>query len=133
MIRRITSHDRPYVYSIIEKEFNNRYSNDNIYTKWYIYELDNKIIGFINYDVIYDVVEIEYIYVDTSYRNKGIATDLLNKMFNDVKMDCRSITLEVNQNNIKAINFYKKNEFKEISIRKNYYGNEDAILMQRSW
>lgn len=133
MIRRITDSDRSYLYSIIEKEFNNKYLQDNIYTRWYVYELNNEIVGFVNYDVIYDKAEIEYIYVIDEYRKKGIATILLNEMIEDIKKECNSITLEVNQNNDRAISFYLKNNFKSISIRKNYYGSEDAILMQRSW
>ncbi len=129
MIRKINDLDREYLYSIIEKEFNTSYK-DNIYTNWLIYELDNNIVGFINYDVIYDKTEIEYIYVDKKYRNKGIATKLLNEMITNLtKVD---ISLEVRSNNIEAINFYKKNKFKEITIRKNYYGSVDAILMIRS-
>lgn len=133
MIRRVIDSDRSYLYSIIEKEFNNKYLQDNIYTRWYVYELNDKIVGFINYDVIYDKAEIEYIYVIDEYRKKGVATILLNKMIEDIENECNSLTLEVNQNNDKAINFYLKNNFKSISIRKNYYGSEDAILMQRSW
>ena len=40
------------------------------------------------------------------------------------------ITLEVNINNLPAINLYKKYQFKEVGLRKKYYNNEDnAILM----
>ena len=42
----------------------------------------------------------------------------------------KDITLEVNVNNIPAINLYKKYNFKEVGLRKNYYNNsEDAIIM----
>ena len=40
-----------------------------------------------------------------------------------------NITLEVSSNNISAINLYKKLNFKEVAIRKNYYNDSDAILM----
>jgi ribosomal protein S18 acetylase RimI-like enzyme len=36
----------------------------------------------------------------------------------------------VNTNNIKAINLYTKFGFVEYSRRKNYYGDNDAILMK---
>ena len=43
------------------------------------------------------------------------------------------IFLEVNQKNLNAIKLYKKNNFEEISVRKNYYGlNEDALIMVKS-
>ena len=41
------------------------------------------------------------------------------------------ITLEVNENNKIAINFYKKNNFYEINCRRNYYGDDSAIIMKR--
>ena len=38
--------------------------------------------------------------------------------------------LEVNEKNVKALKLYKKIEFEEISIRKNYYGkDENAVIM----
>ena len=43
----------------------------------------------------------------------------------------KSITLEVNKNNIPALNLYKKFEFKEVAIRKGYYQGIDGILMER--
>ena len=45
--------------------------------------------------------------------------------------NCSNITLEVRKSNIIAINIYKKFKFKVIAERKNYYGNEDAIMMLR--
>lgn len=133
MIRKNKEEDKTYLYSIINKEFNTNYK-DNTYTNWYIYEEDNKIIGFINYDIIYDKSEIEYIFVDYKYRNKKIATKLLNKMIDDLNnKNIKNITLEVRSDNKSAISFYEKNSFKAVAIRKNYYKDTDAILMMRSW
>ena len=44
----------------------------------------------------------------------------------------KDIFLEVRESNQVAINFYKKNNFKQISIRKGYYSDptEDAIIMK---
>ena len=42
-----------------------------------------------------------------------------------------NITLEVRISNIIAINLYKKFGFKEVALRKYYYGDEDAILMEK--
>lgn len=134
MIRKITDNDRKIIYQILEKEFNTIYKEDNSFSNWYIYELDHQIIGFINYDSIYEQAELEYIYVLPEYRNKGIATKLLEKMIDDLQSkNIKSITLEVRCNNDEAIKFYEKNGFKTVTIRKNYYGNIDAFLMLRSW
>ena len=43
----------------------------------------------------------------------------------------KSITLEVNKNNIPALNLYKKFAFHEVAIRKGYYNGVDGILMER--
>lgn len=133
MIRTPNLDELKYLYELVESEFNVKYS-DNVYTNWLVYIDNNKIIGFLNYDSIYDKAEIEYIYVDPLYRKSGIATKLFNKMLEDLdKKNINSITLEVRSDNTSAINFYEKNGFKRASIRKNYYGNIDAILMIRSW
>ena len=42
-----------------------------------------------------------------------------------------NITLEVRVSNIRAINLYKKFGFREVALRKYYYGDEDAILMEK--
>ena len=39
--------------------------------------------------------------------------------------------LEVRESNISAIKLYEKVGFEEINRRKKYYGNEDAIIMER--
>ena len=133
MIREINNQDRLKIYKIIEEEFNVKYKNDNVFTHWYIYELNNEIIGFINFDVIYENSEIQYIYVDKNYRKQGIATTLLQKMFDNLDKEVKNISLEVRNDNIEAIEFYKKNGFKEVAVREKYYGDRDAILMLKSW
>ena len=130
MIREITDNDRKKNYEIIKKEFKNNYLKDNPFTKWYIYELNNEIVGFINIDIIYEKAEIEYIYVVEKWRKNKIATKLLEKAEKDlINKRVSTITLEVNVNNFSAIKFYEKNEYKKINIRKHYYGNDDAYLM----
>jgi len=134
MIREINSNDRIIIYDILNKEFDTIYKEDSPFTKWIIYEEHNTIIGFINYDSIYDHSELEYIYVIPEYRKKGIATMLLNKMIDNLDKDnIKNISLEVKDNNEKAIKFYEKNGFKKVTIRKNYYKNNDAFLMLKSW
>jgi len=115
------------------KEFDTCITNLNDPFKKYIgYEIDNKIVSFLNYSLIYDRIEIEYIYTNPNYRNKNFATILLNHLIDlGRNNNCSNITLEVRCSNVSAINFYEKNGFKEVSIRKNYYNGEDGILMLR--
>lgn len=130
MIRKIKDEDRSYLYDIIKKEFNFIYEKDSTFSNWLVYVDNDKIIGFINFDTIYERAELEYIYVEKEYRRKNIATKLLENMWKILnEKNIHSITLEVNCNNIAAIKFYEKNGFEKVSIREKYYGNDDAFLM----
>lgn len=119
MIRRIIENEIEYIntlseYKITINDFSNIYIFENNVTK-----------GFIDFSTIYDRIELNYIFVKEEYRNKNIGQKLLNIMLEHNM----SITLEVSVLNENAINFYKKNNFKTISIRKNYYKGVDALLM----
>ncbi len=130
MIREIKNSDRQIIYQVLQEQFQVTYKADTPFTKWYIYEKENDIIGFINIDIIYEKAEIEYIYVKKEYRRQNIATQLLKEIEQKLENEkVESITLEVNVNNLSAIRFYEKNNFKKIHIRKQYYGNIDAFLM----
>ena len=79
--------------------------------------------------LLFNKIEINYIFVVEKYRRKNIANQLLNYIIDNYEFD--NITLEVNVNNISAINLYKKNKFNIIGIRPNYYNGVDAYLMER--
>jgi len=90
--------------------------------------LDDCICGFISYSVIYDRAEIEYIAVGDDYLGKGVSDELFDAFINDIS-GCVNVSLEVDENNKRAINFYLKHGFVKKGIRKNYYKNSDGILM----
>ena len=84
------------------------------------------------YSLIYDRIELNYIYVDISYRKKGVASKLMQKMIEDgINEKVINITLEVNQNNKYAIKLYEKYNFTIGAIREKYYQNDNAYLMIR--
>lgn len=85
-----------------------------------------KDYGFINFDLIYDRIEINYLYVFEPNRNKGIASRLIDFL---ASYDILNITLEVSVLNIAAYNLYIKNGFKVVKTIKSYYKNTDAYLM----
>ena len=43
----------------------------------------------------------------------------------------KQINLEVNSNNTTAIELYKQFEFKQVGLRKNYYGDFDGLLFTK--
>lgn len=103
----------------------------NPYRKKIEYYEEEKIMGFLEYSIIYDRMEIDNILVYEQFRNKKIGTKLMEYIIEIAKNNnLINITLEVRQSNYIAINLYKKMGFKETAIRKYYYGDEDAILME---
>lgn len=96
------------------------------------YKLDNNVVSFLAYSIIYDRIEIDYIYTKVSYRCNACASKLVEWLIDfGVHQKCLNITLEVNKNNFTAIKFYHKHGFREVSVRPNYYNGEDGLLMIR--
>ena len=96
------------------------------------YVLDDKSIGYLEYSLIYDRMEIDNFKVIDEYRNKGIGTKLLAHLISlAISYRVINITLEVRVSNEIAINLYKKFGFREVALRKYYYGDEDGILMEK--
>ena len=85
-----------------------------------------------------DTADILNIGIDSDFKRQGYGTGLLNHLIEELKKkDIGEILLEVRAGNKSAIQFYKKQGFKEISVRKNYYTKnsknqshrEDGIIM----
>lgn len=123
----IKKNDINLLKNIFNEYKDNYYPNISDFTKIYTYTVENKIVGFLVFDIIYEKCEIIDIYVIKDYRRQNIAYKLISEVEKDFNIE--NITLEVSSNNISAINLYKKLNFKEVAIRKNYYNDSDAILM----
>lgn len=105
--------------------------DNNPYVKIIVF-LEEKLAGFLVYSLIYDRIEIYYIYVDKNHRNRKIGTKLLNYLIKiGIDNDCENITLEVSIENDNAIKLYKKCGFVEVAKRERYYKGIDAILMMK--
>ena len=93
-----------------------------------IYIDKGRIIGFLNYSIMYEKAEINMIYVLEEFRNRGIGSKMLDYTLKRCKI-CENITLEVRKDNVCAISLYKKFGFKEAALREKYYGSVDGVLM----
>ena len=95
-----------------------------------VLECNEKPIGLLVFNIIIDEAEIEAIYVIPEERKKGFSKALIDYLIEEcINKKCAKIFLEVNENNDVAISLYKRYGFKIISIRKKYYGNDDALIM----
>ena len=71
--------------------------------------------------------------IHPDFRSQGLGQKLLSKTEKELtKKGVSDIFLEVRNSNISAINFYKKNNYKKVGKRKNYYrlleGREDGLI-----
>ena len=92
------------------------------FVTWKIEE--KKIIGFVSFYHVKDEIEIIKICIIKSYQRKNYGSLLINEI---KKLKIKKIFLEVSVENINAINFYIKNGFEQIGIRKGYYTNNKNL------
>lgn len=123
----IDEFDDFWTYDILKDELNNPNS------EYFVAKLDNNIVGFAGIWKSIDDVHITDIVVKKSTRRFGIGSSLLQKLIQTaISENFKSITLEVNENNLPAINLYSKYGFKKVGFRKNYYRNKDnAFIMTK--
>ena len=94
-----------------------------------------EIIGFLIYMVTFNSATIVQIATRPINRKHKVATKLMNEMVKRLTKkygEIENITLEVRKPNKIAHQFYLKNKFKDVTIKKKYYENgDDAIYMMR--
>ena len=96
----------------------------------WIYEVDNDVVGFIIDMRHKGEISLLNIAIHKCRQGMGHGLIMLKIYIRSLPGKC-SIYLEVNKNNIKALNMYAKLNFEKVSIRKSYYTDgSDAINMQ---
>lgn len=94
--------------------------------------LDNNfIVGYVVFWIVYGEAQILNIVVHPNYKKRGLGRKLLDFAINKMKQqNAYNIFLEVRDSNKVARGLYERSGFKEIGVRTNYYGDEDAIVMK---
>ena len=96
----------------------------------WVYEVDNDVVGFIIDMRHKNEISLLNIAIHKYLQGMGHGLKMLKKYIKSLPEKC-SIYLEVNKNNIKALNMYTKLNFERVSTRKSYYNDGgDAINMQ---
>ena len=103
-------------YPVFIKDFENYFKEETIKI-WKI--STQKIIGFVIFYHVRDEIEIIKIGIMKSFQRKYYGSLIVNKI--KKLKNIRKIFLEVSVENTQAINFYLKNGFKKIGLRKAYY------------
>lgn len=89
---------------------------------------NDSVLGYIGAYIIEDSMEILNFVVDEVCQRTGIGTLLFNTLL-ELYPRTVSVVLEVREHNQKAFQFYKKQNFNVISMRKHYYKNGDNALV----
>jgi ribosomal-protein-alanine N-acetyltransferase len=95
-------------------------------------EVDGKIVGFILYWLLPDMIDIHNVATHVDYRRHGIARLLLAQVLAQAAIQSISrVTLEVRKSNLPAQKLYESIGFLTTGVRKGYYSDnrEDALVM----
>ena len=93
-----------------------------------------QLVGYIINSRYVDAWHVMNVAVDPTHRRRGIATRLLERLFELTKADGRrGYTLEVRVSNAGAIGLYEELGFERRGLRRGYYtdNREDALIMWR--
>ena len=86
---------------------------------------EGQILGYIIYSTDGHIISIA---VHPSHRKRGIGTELLNRVMNTPNLE--RVWAEVRKSNQGAQAFYFHKGFQISGVVPNYYGNEDALIVQ---
>lgn len=136
-IRQLTYADLPQVIAIERRAFPTPWS-----LAMFVLELskplgicvaavtDEGLVGYLVCSRYADVWHLMNVAVDPRQRRAGIATQLIERLFDDAGIDAR-YTLEVRTSNRGAITMYERFGFRAAGHRRRYYhdNGEDALIM----
>lgn len=98
--------------------------------RYFLAETEGRVVGYAGSSLIVDEVHIANIAVHSDYRQRGIGRALLAHLIEKTTAEgANYFTLEVRRNNLAAQALYESQGFSVKGVRKNYYGNEDALIM----
>ena len=94
-------------------------------------KLNGETAGYCLSWLIGETCELHRIGVKRELQGRGIGKALLKTLLKEAAgKGAREVVLEVNEKNRKAISLYRAFGFSKVSERKNYYGNDGALIMK---
>ena len=140
-IRRLTYSDLPQVIAIERRAFPTPWSLAMFVLELskpsgicLAYTIDDRVVAYLvcsRYDTVWHVMNVA---VDDRLRRQGIASALLDRLFELADRPAEQYTLEVRTSNAAAIRLYESFGFRAAGRRRAYYhdNREDALIMWRT-
>ena len=139
-VRLMKSSDLPDVISLHEGLFKQSfnfedYVEDEMFHYGIVLEVEDKVIGYLVGQIIFEMSDLYYVAVNPDYRGNGYGQLLVDKFIEDAcKNQGDVMSLEVRMSNQVAIHLYEKCGFISVGKRERYYADgEDALLMTRNF
>lgn len=142
-IRAGSNRDLPQIIEIERLSFDNPWSRDSFlrelslpFSRTTVAIITNgtreAIVGYLCRWLVADECHILNVAVHPDARRARIAARLMEHAIGEAKREkARFVTLEVRRSNVAARSLYRKLNFEERRLRRNYYGSgEDAIVME---
>lgn len=83
--------------------------------------------------VVADEAELFQIGTRSDLRGRGIAKRLLERFHDETRQKGAAVCfLEVRTRNAAAISLYEKAGYERVSVRENYYPDDDALVMRKT-
>jgi ribosomal-protein-alanine N-acetyltransferase len=93
---------------------------------------ETETAGYCIYKIIDKEAEILRIAVGANFRRRGYGGEMIGEIIECCRgRGVDKIFLEVNSTNISALNLYRAFGFDAISIRKKYYSDGDALILEK--
>jgi ribosomal-protein-alanine N-acetyltransferase len=114
-----------------EKVFNDELEQPN---RVYLLALeDGEVIGYAGLMVVFEDAHITTMSVAPAARGSGVGQRMMMKLVDAaIAAEAEHLTLEVRMSNDPAQALYRKFGFAPVGVRKDYYLNEDALIMWAS-
>lgn len=96
-------------------------------------EVDDKVVGYMIYELHKNRLHVINFAVDPSLRRRGVGNEMVEKLKSKLSFERRNrITLEIRETNIQGQLFFKAMGFRAVKVLRDFYedATEDAYLMQ---
>ena len=94
---------------------------------------NGKVIGYIGVSSVFETADLLLIAVEENYRKEGVGRMLIERAIEAAKAkNAERMMLEVYENNTAAKSLYLSAGFRQIAVRKDYYGaGKNAFIMEK--